>query len=177
MCFLLSTSRRWDLYVYKTTLVKSMYTAQKRIHRYSQKRISLLGWQDLRSWSPSMLTAGLTRCFATDLPHSATSTSRFYCESQPALGATLLLFKSDWTWQHLRPELLGTLKARMPSPWHCRTLLEAPDLDMPVLVETDIDFNVSMDSMVRVNSKQKKGSPVPPRIVEKALGLNLTAEQ
>ena len=43
----------------------------------AQNRISFFGGQDLRSWSPNMLTAGLTRCFATDLPHSATSTSRF----------------------------------------------------------------------------------------------------
>lgn len=69
MSFLLSTSRLWDLYVYKTTLVNSIYTAHNRI--------SFFGGQDLRSWSPNMLTAGLTRCFATDLPHSATSTSRF----------------------------------------------------------------------------------------------------
>jgi len=31
--------------------------------------------------------------------------------------------------------------------------------------------------MVGVNSKKEKGSPVPPTIVEKALGLNLKAEQ
>lgn len=72
MSFLLSTSRLWDLYdsVCVQNDAGELYT-----HRTN--RISFFGWQDLRSWSPNMLTAGLTRCFATDLPHSATSTSRF----------------------------------------------------------------------------------------------------
>ena len=112
MCFLLSTSRLWDLYVYKTTLVNSIYAPHKIEFRSSADKI----W-DL----------GLRTCWQQGWP----GVLQRICH-------TLQLQPRGFS-----RELLGTLKARMPSPWHCRTLLEAPYSDMPVL-QTQTHFSRTM---------------------------------